>query len=67
MASNPSTSDKEELLEPEGSTPEVVKKLEDFANAPREKTFALPQNQVIFLTYLLDKYGEDYKVKYQWL
>ncbi|KAG7190811.1 hypothetical protein KM043_006881 [Ampulex compressa] len=39
----------------------VSKELEAEAKAPREKTFRLPNGQVQFLTYLMDKYEEDYK------
>ena len=40
----------------------VAKVLEEDAKAPRVKNFRLPNNQVTWLTYLIDKYGEDYKV-----
>ena len=40
----------------------VAKELEEDAKAPRVKNFRLPNNQVTWLTYLIDKYGEDYKV-----
>lgn len=40
----------------------VSQELEAEAKAPRRRMFKLPNNQVNFLTYLLDKYGEDYKV-----
>ncbi|KAL0830454.1 hypothetical protein ABMA28_002621 [Loxostege sticticalis] len=40
---------------------EVVEKLEKEAKAPRERKFMLPKGQVEFITYLLDKYGHDYK------
>lgn len=39
----------------------VAEKLEAEAKAPRRRMFRLPNNQVHFLTYLMDKYGEDYK------
>ncbi|XP_043490581.1 nucleolar protein 16 [Polistes fuscatus] len=39
----------------------VAQALEKDANAPRERMFRLPNGQVQFITYLLDKYGEDYK------
>ncbi|CAH4037997.1 unnamed protein product [Pieris brassicae] len=39
----------------------VVEKLEQEAHAPRERRFKLPKGQVEFITYLLDKYGHDYK------
>lgn len=40
---------------------EVALGLEADANAPRERMFRLPNGQVQFLTYLIDKHGEDYK------
>ncbi|XP_063381305.1 nucleolar protein 16 [Cydia fagiglandana] len=40
---------------------EVVERLEKEARAPRERKFMLPKGQVEYLTYLLDKYGHDYK------
>lgn len=39
----------------------VAKALEADAKAPRKRMFRLPNGQVNFITYLLDKYGEDYK------
>ncbi|XP_069705010.1 nucleolar protein 16 [Periplaneta americana] len=39
----------------------VAKELEIDAKAPRVKKFRLPNNQVQWLTYLMDKYDEDYK------
>ncbi|CAH0720114.1 unnamed protein product, partial [Brenthis ino] len=39
----------------------VAEKLEQEAKAPRERKFMLPKGQVEFITYLLDKYGHDYK------
>ncbi|XP_030759744.1 nucleolar protein 16 [Sitophilus oryzae] len=39
----------------------VVKALESEAKAPREKRFQLPKGQVEWITYLLRKYGKDYK------
>nr|XP_033329672.1 nucleolar protein 16 [Megalopta genalis] len=39
----------------------VAKELETEARAPREKLFRLPNSVVNFLTYLMDKHGEDYK------
>lgn len=41
----------------------VVESLEADAHAPRQKMLRLPKGQVNFLTYLIDKYGEDYEVK----
>lgn len=42
----------------------VAEKLEAEAKAPRERLFKLPKGQVQFLTYLIEKYGEDYEVRY---
>ncbi|XP_072394596.1 nucleolar protein 16 [Diabrotica undecimpunctata] len=39
----------------------VVETLEEDAKAPRERKFRLPKNQVEWLSYLLEKYGNDYK------
>ncbi|GBP22583.1 Nucleolar protein 16 [Eumeta japonica] len=39
----------------------VVEELEKEAKAPRERRFMLPKSQVEYITYLLDKYGHDYK------
>ncbi|GLH03192.1 Uncharacterized protein GBIM_09091 [Gryllus bimaculatus] len=39
----------------------VVQKLEENANAPRVGKFRLPEGQVRWLSYLITKYGEDYK------
>ncbi|XP_072932599.1 nucleolar protein 16 [Epargyreus clarus] len=56
-------SDSEEEVAPKRKPAkiEVVEKLEKVARAPRERKFMLPKGQVEFLTYLLDKYGHDYK------
>ncbi|XP_075221391.1 nucleolar protein 16 [Lycorma delicatula] len=57
----------DEKLEEKPRPPRIPKKihvaqaLEEDANAPREKTFRLPKSQVQWLSYLLNKYGEDYK------
>lgn len=40
---------------------EVVEILEKEAKAPKPRRFMLPKPQVEFITYLLDKYGHDYK------
>ena len=40
----------------------VVEQIEIDAKLPRVKKFRLPDNQVKWLTYLMDKYGEDFKV-----
>lgn len=39
----------------------VAELLEKEANAPRLRTFQLPSSQVEWVTYLMDKYGTDYK------
>ncbi|BET01723.1 Ribosome biogenesis protein Nop16 [Nesidiocoris tenuis] len=39
----------------------VALELEAEAKAPRVKKFRLPDNQVRWLTKLIDKYGDDYK------
>lgn len=41
----------------------VMEKLEAEAKAPRERLFKLPKGQAQFLTYLIKRYGEDYKVR----
>jgi hypothetical protein len=40
----------------------ITKELENDAKAPRVKNLKLPNNEVTWLTYLMDKYKEDYKV-----
>lgn len=39
----------------------VAEALEREAKAPRIKLFRLPNSQVEWITYLMDKYGTDYK------
>lgn len=39
----------------------VAEELENEANQPTERRYQLPKGQVEFITYLLDKYGHDYK------
>ncbi|PSN50493.1 hypothetical protein C0J52_10725 [Blattella germanica] len=39
----------------------VAEEIEADARAPRVKKFRLPNNQVRWLSYLMDKHGEDYK------
>ncbi|XP_015116041.1 uncharacterized protein LOC107040460 [Diachasma alloeum] len=54
----------DEEAPPRKRTPQkiqVAKDLEAEARAPRERLFRLPKGQVLFLTQLMDKYGEDYK------
>ena len=40
----------------------VAKKLEEQAKWPRAKMFRLPNNEIQFATYMMDTYGDDYKV-----
>ncbi|XP_076364147.1 nucleolar protein 16 [Tachypleus tridentatus] len=39
----------------------VVKDLEKEVTVPRDKGLRLPKDVVVFCTYMLDKYGDDYK------
>nr|CAD7590260.1 unnamed protein product [Timema genevievae] len=39
----------------------VAQSIEKEARAPRERTFRLPSTQVQWLSYLMDKHGENYK------
>lgn len=39
----------------------VAEELEADAKAPRKRMFRLPKSHVEFITYMLDKYNEDYK------
>lgn len=41
----------------------VVEQLEADAKAPRKHCLNIPKPQAEFLTYLIKKYGEDYKVR----
>lgn len=41
---------------------QVVQKLEEEAKWPRARMFRLPNNEVQFATYMMDKYGDDYEV-----
>lgn len=41
----------------------VAEALEAEAKAPRERLLNLPKGQAQFLSYLIKKYGEDYKVR----
>jgi hypothetical protein len=56
------TSQDDKISQPTKS--HVAKVLEEDAKAPRVKNFRLPNNQVKWLMYLIDQYGEDYKVCY---
>lgn len=40
---------------------QVSQELESIARAPRQRLFRLPKGQVLFLTNLMNKYGEDYE------
>lgn len=40
----------------------VVQSLEEEAKCPRARLFRLPNNEVLFATYMMDKHGDDYKV-----
>lgn len=42
----------------------VMENLEAETKAPRERRFSLPKGEAQFLTYLIKKYDEDYKVRY---
>ena len=52
-------SPKEEANEPRKI--HVVKRLEEIAKAPRVSGFRLPKSQVEWITYLMDKYGANFK------
>lgn len=41
---------------------EIAKMLEKEAKAPRMKKFKFPNAQAIYYTYLIKKYGDNYKV-----
>lgn len=51
----------EEPLEARPTKSHVVEALEEDARAPRVKMFRLPKSQVEWVTYLMEKYGKDYK------
>ncbi|XP_049854253.1 nucleolar protein 16 [Schistocerca gregaria] len=54
--------EKPEPMETEGPRKlYVAENLEAAAKAPRVKKFALPKSQCEWLTYMIKKYGEDYK------
>lgn len=42
----------------------VAEKLEAEIKAPKHRRLKLPKQQAQFLTYLIQKYGEDYKVRF---
>lgn len=59
---NQTSSDEDEEATSEPSKRyEVVDKLEEGAKALRESKFRLPKGIVEFVSYLIDKYGLDYK------
>lgn len=43
------------------SKPYVAENLETDAKHPRQRLLRLPNSQISWITYLLDKYGTDYK------
>ncbi|KAI4471091.1 hypothetical protein MML48_1g19249 [Holotrichia oblita] len=51
----------EEIEEVEIPKKHVAEELEKDAKAPRVKLFRLPKGQVEWITYLMDKYGNDFK------
>ncbi|XP_967613.3 nucleolar protein 16 [Tribolium castaneum] len=51
----------EEQLDTKPTKSHVAQALEEDARAPRVKLFRLPNSQVEWVTYLMDKYGKDYK------
>ncbi|CAK9823393.1 Nucleolar protein 16 [Anthophora retusa] len=55
------TQNGKEDVEMESTKIHVAEELEAQAKAPRRRMFRLPNSQVHFITYLMDKYGEDYK------
>ncbi|XP_013191156.2 nucleolar protein 16 [Amyelois transitella] len=56
-----SESEEEQNIEEQPIKGHVVGLLEKESKAPRKRRFMLPKGQVEFITYLLDKYGHDYK------
>lgn len=65
LSSRSNDSGKWEEVNAEGETlaPKkyIAEALEQEAKAPRVKRFRLPNSQVDWITYLMDKYGTDYK------
>ncbi|KAJ8924831.1 hypothetical protein NQ315_000985 [Exocentrus adspersus] len=55
------TTVEEEPTQPISSKLHVAEALEADAKAPRERRFQLPKGQVEWITYLMKKYGKDYK------
>nr|CAD7443930.1 unnamed protein product [Timema bartmani] len=51
----------EEGAHPAPKKEHVAQSIEREARAPRERTFRLPSTQVQWLTYLMDKHGDNYK------
>lgn len=57
---------KTEHVKPNEKEPDklqVITELEEDAHTPRERGFRLPKSHVQWVTYLMDKYGEDYEVR----
>nr|CAD7200980.1 unnamed protein product [Timema douglasi] len=51
----------EEGAHPAPKKEHVAQSIEKEARAPRERTFRLPSTQVQWLSYLMDKHGDNYK------
>lgn len=51
----------EENAKNEATKLNVMQELENDAKAPRRRMFKLPNGQVEWITYLMKKYGNDYK------
>lgn len=60
---NESESDNEILEDKLPKKTFVAEGLEKEAKLPRQKLFRLPNNEVQFITYMMDTYGEDYQVR----
>lgn len=61
IISNSNEWTEEEIQEVEFSKKHVAEELEEDAKSPRVKLFRLPKGQVEWITYLMDKYGNDFK------
>ena len=48
-----------------GPKSEIAKLLEQDAKAPRVRKFKFPKPQAIYFTYLVKKYGDNYKVSFK--
>lgn len=63
VTENEDMSDHEnEIMDVTSAKNYVAEELEVEAKIPRERLFKLPKGQAQFLTYLIKKYDEDYKV-----